>query len=76
MLPHPFTGDAMSYFIMMRGSFGRKPIGHTLYSTKCEAQEYADFLNLTQYGIFEVGDADHEPTKSILRNRTWSYTDE
>ena len=61
----------MSYFIAIKGPFGRKPMGRTIYPTKQEAEDKARFLSFHSNWSqeFEAMDADHEPGKSLLRNR-------
>lgn len=60
----------MSYFIKMRHPHGGwKPVGRVLYPTKAEAVAEAERLNLQAHGQFAAEDADHEPGRSLLRNR-------
>jgi hypothetical protein len=54
----------MSYFIATVSlTKGRKPVGRTIYPIKQEAIAHLP------PGNFIVMDADHEPGRSILRNR-------
>ncbi len=61
----------MSYFLAIEGPFGRKPLGRTLYPTKQEAlSAAARKAASSDYSLtFLVMDADHEPGKSLLRDR-------